>query len=90
MSVARTAISGGRTRAAKEQVGGAATFELGRVLATPAAVVALTENAELVEADLARHAARDRGDCDDGDRKLNNRAVEDGAASSRSTARQRG
>ena len=58
---------------------GTATFELGRVLATPAALEALAASGEAVETYLARHAARDWGECDEAGRTFNDRAVEDGS-----------
>lgn len=51
---------------------------LGRVVATPGALKALSEEGEEVLRYLSRHASGDWGDLDDHDRRENERSVKNG------------
>lgn len=54
------------------------TFDLGRILATPAALEAIQSSGQSPADFLSRHAAQDWGNLDDEDRRLNDQAVQDG------------
>jgi hypothetical protein len=56
-----------------------ARFPLGQIVATPAALEALTVTAQSPAEFLDRHATGDWGDLCDGDRELNDRALIDGS-----------
>ena len=53
-------------------------FELGRVVATPAAISAFEASGEQVADYLKRHANRDWGDVNEADKKLNDDDVDGG------------
>jgi hypothetical protein len=53
-------------------------FPLGRLLATPGAIAALARSAETPLVFLRRHMTGDWGDLCDEDKRLNDRAVEEG------------
>jgi hypothetical protein len=57
----------------------AATFSLGRLLATPGALEALAESGQSPNHFLARHANGDWGLLDEEDRRLNDEALRDGS-----------
>ena len=54
-------------------------FHLGRVVATPGAVEALTEAGQKPWEFLARHVQGDWGDLSEGDRQANDQALKDGS-----------
>jgi hypothetical protein len=54
-------------------------FPLGQLVATPGALEALKESGQTPDFFLARHAAGDWGDVDEGDWALNDQAVKDGS-----------
>ena len=53
-------------------------FQLGRIVATPGALAALTEAGETPLSFLRRHAAGDWGNVDDEDRQENERSLSQG------------
>lgn len=54
-------------------------FKVGRVLATPAAIDALTKSGQVPFEFIARHVRGDFGDLSEEDRRLNDEAVKDGS-----------
>ena len=56
-----------------------ATFSLGQIVATPAALQALQESGQTPEFFLSRHIAGDWGEVDAQDWKLNDQALLDGS-----------
>jgi hypothetical protein len=54
-------------------------FPLGQLAATPGALEALEESGQTPDFFLARHAAGDWGDVDEGDWQLNDEALKDGS-----------
>jgi hypothetical protein len=54
------------------------TFELGTMVATPAALKAIHQSGGSTLLIAARHAACDWGDLDEEDRRLNDEALENG------------
>jgi hypothetical protein len=56
----------------------AANFDLGQIVATPGALIALAEAGQTPLEFISRHAAGDWGELDDDDRRENERSLHDG------------
>lgn len=54
-------------------------FQLGRVVATPAALMALEQSGLTPQALIARHASKDWREMDEEDQKFNEAAIQDGS-----------